>query len=145
MVYGLGLWGAKFVSVVGIDLSANVFWGAPAHAERLQQSLLTDVTSLTNIGLILGAFVVMRWRAEPGAQVAELLPISWLLIAIAGLVMGYSARVAFGCNVGAYFSGISTGSLHGWAWFAAAFCGSMIGIKLRPTLLRPVVPQGASV
>lgn len=143
VVYGLGLWGAKFVNAGGIDLSGNVFWGAPAHAERLQQSLLTDVTSLTNIGLILGAFVVMRWRKEPADQVAALVPSSWLIIAVAGVVLGYSARVAFGCNVGAFFSGISTGSLHGWAWFVCAFGGSMIGVKLRPKLLRSM-PSGVA-
>ena len=53
---------------------------------------------------------------------------------IAGLLLGYSSRLAFGCNVGAFFSGISTGSLHGWAWFAMAFAGSMIGVRLRPAL-----------
>jgi hypothetical protein len=30
------------------------------------------------------------------------------------------------------FSGIASGSLHGWLWFAAAFAGSLIGIRLRP-------------
>ena len=49
----------------------------------------------------------------------------------AGLVLGYSARLAFGCNVGAYFSGIASGSLHGWVWFACAFAGSMLGVRLR--------------
>ncbi|MGJ8689871.1 MAG: YeeE/YedE family protein [Gammaproteobacteria bacterium] len=143
VVYGLGLWGAKVVAATGVDLSSDVFWGAPAHAQRLQQSLLTDVTSLTNIGLILGAFIVLRWRKEPAQQVAPITPLSWLVIIVAGVVLGYSARVAFGCNVGAFFSGISTGSLHGWAWFVCAFGGSMVGIRLRPKLLlsltRPVV------
>lgn len=142
VVYGLGLWGAKLTQAVGVDLSSNVFWGAPSHAERLQQSILTDATSLTNLGLIAGAFIVMRWRSEPGGQVAALVPKSWAVILLAGLVLGYSARVAFGCNVGAYFSGISTGSLHGWAWFVAAFAGSMVGIRLRPSLLVPVAGQG---
>lgn len=138
VVYGLGLWGAKLVSASGADLSSSVFWGAPAHAQRLSQSLLTDVTSLTNIGLIVGAFVVMRWRRTRAAQVAPLTLKSWLIVGLAGIVLGYSARVAFGCNVGAYFSGISTGSLHGWAWFVAAFGGSIIGVRLRPYLLRPL-------
>jgi uncharacterized membrane protein YedE/YeeE len=43
--------------------------------------------------------------------------------------------MALGCNVGAFFSGISSGSLHGWAWFAAAFVGSALGLKLRPLVL----------
>lgn len=145
VVYGLGLWGAKMVSAAGIDLSANVFWGAPAHAERLRQSVLTDVTSLSNIGIIIGAFFVMRWRRSAGAQVASLKPLSWLAVALAGIVLGYSARIAFGCNVGAFFSGVSTGSLHGWVWFVAAFVGSIIGIRLRPRLLQPFTGNGGAV
>lgn len=144
VVYGLGLWGAKFVSAAGIDLSANEFWGAPSHAQRLQQSLLTDVTSLSNIGIIVGAFIVMRWRKNSGAQVAALKPLSWLVVALVGIVLGYSARVAFGCNVGAFFSGVSTGSLHGWAWFIAAFAGSILGIRLQPRLLQTLAPVGTS-
>mgnify|MGYP001433306173 CR=1 FL=1 len=51
---------------------------------------------------------------------------------IGGLLMGYGARLAFGCNIGAMFSGIASGSVHGWLWFVSAFLGSYFGIKLRP-------------
>jgi uncharacterized protein len=139
IVYGLGLWGAKLVQAGGADLAATAFWSAPVHAERLRESVLLDVTSLTNIGLIAGAFIAMRWRAAVPAQVAALRWSSWAMVALAGLVLGYAARIAFGCNVGAFFSGIATGSLHGWAWFASAFLGSLIGLRLRPILLRPAV------
>ena len=145
VVYGLGLWGAKVAQAGGMDVAATAFWSNAAHAERLQQSVLTDVTSLTNIGLIAGAFLVMRWRRSVDPQVANLQPISWLVVIVAGLVLGYSSRIAFGCNVGAYFSGVSTGSLHGWVWFVAAFAGSSLGIRLRPILLqqaRPVMGIG---
>ncbi|MDT8429692.1 MAG: YeeE/YedE thiosulfate transporter family protein [Pseudomonadales bacterium] len=136
VVYGLGLWGAKFADLAGWQLAGNVFWAAPANAERLQQSLLTDVTSVTNIGMICGAFLVMRWRRVAADQVPALTPNSWLVVILAGLVLGYSSRIAFGCNVGAFFSGVSTGSLHGWAWFLAAFAGSMLGLRLKPHMLR---------
>lgn len=137
VVYGLGLWGAKLAQTGGIDVAATAFWSNSAHAERLQQSILTDVTSLTNIGLIAGAFLVMRWRRRTDPQIANLQPLSWLVVIVAGLMLGYSSRIAFGCNVGAFFSGVSTGSLHGWVWFVAAFCGSVLGIRLRPALLIP--------
>ena len=39
---------------------------------------------------------------------------------------------AFGCNIGAYFSGILSGSLHAWLWLPAAFAGSALGVRLRP-------------
>lgn len=143
IVYGLGLWGAKIAQAGGADLSATAFWAAEGNAARLSASILTDVTSLTNIGLLIGAFAVMRWRADPGAQTQALTPASYGAVLGAALILGYSARMAFGCNVGAFFSGISTGSLHGWVWLVAAFAGSMLGIKLRPVLLRPASVKGA--
>lgn len=134
VVYGLGLWVAKGVSATSVDLTLNSFWGSPAHAERIAQSLLTDVTSLTNLGLIGGAFIVAAWRAGLSQPIPRLPLIAWGATILAGLALGYSSRLAFGCNVGAFFSGISTGSLHGWVWFAAAFVGSIIGVRLRPLL-----------
>jgi uncharacterized membrane protein YedE/YeeE len=51
---------------------------------------------------------------------------------IGGVLLGYGARAAYGCNIGAYFSGIASGSLHGWIWLPAAFAGNVLGTALRP-------------
>ncbi len=133
IVYGLGLWGAKIATWAGIDLTANAFWGREAQQAQIAAPLLDDVTSASNLGLLLGAFVAATWRgtACPAMKVTAK---QWLAAIVAGLVLGYSSRLAFGCNVGAYFSGISTGSLHGWIWFAAAFAGSAVGVRLRARL-----------
>jgi uncharacterized protein len=133
IVYGLGLWGAKIATWFGADLAANAYWGNEAHQVRLESSLLTDVTSVTNLGLLIGALIAanFRGRARPVTSASGK---QWLVALVTGLVLGYSARLAFGCNVGAYFSGISTGSLHGWVWFVAAFAGSFVGIPLRERL-----------
>jgi hypothetical protein len=148
VVYGLGLWGAKLAQAGGLDVALTSSWSSPANAERLTESLLTDVTTLTNIGLMTGALVVTQWRRavaygrdEP--QVALTRPGVWLVMVLTGVVMGYSARIAFGCNVGAYFSGISSGSLHGWVWFAAAFAGSVIGIRFRNKLFNTSIDSAA--
>jgi hypothetical protein len=62
------------------------------------------------------------------------IPLRSLLAAIVGgMLMGYGARLAYGCNIGAYFSGIASASVHGWVWFAAALVGSYVGTWLRPT------------
>lgn len=135
VVYGLGLWVAKGVTASGVDLSDSTFWAAAGSAERVSSSLLTDYTSLTNIGIMAGAFFVASWRSGGLSQAMPRLPMrAWLATIVAGFLLGYSSRLAFGCNVGAFFSGISTGSLHGWAWFVAAFIGSIQGVKLRPLL-----------
>ena len=133
IVYGLGLWGAKIATWFGADLAANAYWGREAQQTHIESSLLTDVTSVTNMGLLIGALIAAnsRGRARP---VTNATGKQWLVALITGLVLGYSARLAFGCNVGAYFAGISTGSLHGWVWLAAAFAGSFVGIPLRDRL-----------
>lgn len=133
IVYGLGLWGAKIASWSGMDLAANAFWGREAQQAQIAAPLLDDATSASNLGLLLGAFVAAAWRGT-ACPLVRVTPRQWLAAIIAGLVLGYSSRLAFGCNVGAYFSGISTGSLHGWVWFAAAFAGSMLGVRLRARL-----------
>ena len=134
VVYGLGLWTAKASVALGADLSGSAFWSLPLNQERLASSVLTDVTSLTNIGIIGGAFLVSVWRHGLGARVPSLPLKAWAATVVAGFLLGYSSRLAFGCNVGAFFSGVSTGSLHGWAWFLAAFVGSYYGVRLRPVL-----------
>ncbi|TCP42830.1 YeeE/YedE family protein [Rhodovulum marinum] len=134
VVYGLGLWVAKGAVALGADLSGSPFWAAPGNVERLEQSMLTDITSLTDIGLIAGAALAAWWRDGLTARVKGHPVHAWVAVIVAGFLLGYSSRLAFGCNIGALFSGVSTGSLHGWAWFAAAFTGSWYGIKLRPYL-----------
>ncbi|MET4128094.1 putative membrane protein YedE/YeeE [Roseovarius sp. MBR-38] len=134
VVYGLGLWVAKGVVAVGGDLSGSVFWSAPANAAQVEASLLLDITSLTDLGLIGGAALVAWWRTGLASPVGVLPARAWVAVIVAGLVLGYSSRLAFGCNIGAFFSGIATGSAHGWVWFAAAFAGSWVGIRLRPSL-----------
>ena len=129
VVYGFGLWAAKVATAAGLfDPSANAFWGAPGNAAILAQSALLDVTSITNIGILAGALLASAGTPAAGKP---LTPKQWAIGLVAGFVMGYSSRLAFGCNVGAMVSGISTGSLHGWLWVPLAFAGTLIGIRLR--------------
>jgi len=129
IVYGIGVWGAKLASALGWSAVGDPFWGVDPHALRLAEPLLADVTSVTNLGLIYGALAASRWNGPANFTV----PTTRRLIAacIAGLVMGYSSRMAFGCNVGAYLGGIASASLHGWVWFALAFAGSILGVRIR--------------
>jgi uncharacterized membrane protein YedE/YeeE len=133
IVYGLGLWGAKIVQALGFDLSHNTFWGLPVQQMQLHASVLADNTSVTDLGLLFGALIAASWKGKACPHV-KLPWRAWGGSVLAGLVLGYSSRLAFGCNVGAYFSGIATGSLHGWIWFACAFAGSVLGVRLRGRL-----------
>jgi uncharacterized membrane protein YedE/YeeE len=129
VVYGFGLWAAKGAQALGLfDPAHNAFWGDAGNMQRLRQSALLDVTSITNIGLLAGALWVAGRRT---AQAKPLTTAQWGIGLAAGFVMGYSSRLAFGCNVGAMFSGISTGSVHGWIWMPMAFLGTLVGVRVR--------------
>lgn len=129
VVYGFGLWAAKVANSTGaVDLANNWFWSQPGNAARLSESVLLDVTSITNIGILAGALWV---SAGSPASAKPLTGTQWVVALVAGLVLGYSSRLAFGCNVGAMFSGISTGSIHGWIWVPLAFAGTIFGLRIR--------------
>ena len=131
VTFGLGLWGAKIAQAVGIPVETWAFWTWPGPAQALGASVLADTTSVMNFGIILGAGLAAGLAGKFAPKVA--IPLGSLLAAaIGGILMGYGARLSFGCNIGALFSGIASGSLHGWLWFAAAFAGSYLGITLRP-------------
>lgn len=131
ITYGFGLWGAKIAQAVGVPVASWEFWTWPAQAQALSSSVLNDNTSVMNFGIILGAALTAALAGKFAPKVKVPLA-SLAAAAIGGLLMGYGARLSFGCNIGALFSGIASGSLHGWLWFAAAFVGSLGGIWLRP-------------
>lgn len=129
VVYGFGLWAAKGAVALGLfDPAANAFWSQAGNAQRLAQTVLMDVTSITNIGILGGALWISA-RAPDNSR--ALSSRQWVVGLLAGLMMGYSSRLAFGCNIGALLSGISTGSLHGWIWLPMAFAGTLLGLRVR--------------
>jgi uncharacterized membrane protein YedE/YeeE len=125
------LWGAKAASSIGIDTASWAFWSTKANAAALAAPVSHDVTSVMDIGIVLGAMLAaaLAGRYAPVWRV----PLRSLIAAVVGgLLLGYGARLAYGCNIGAYFSGIVSGSLHGWLWLVAAFLGNVFGTRLRP-------------
>ncbi len=129
ITWGFALWGAKLFDAIGIPVREWPYWAARAGA--LDAPLWSDVTSVMNVGILLGAFLAAG-LAGAFRPVWRLPPRALLSAAIGGLLLGYGARLAFGCNIGAFFSGIASGSLHGWVWMVFAFAGNWTGVHLRP-------------
>jgi len=125
------LWGAKVLQGTGVDVSSWAFWQQPANAQALAAPLWEDITTVMDIGIMIGALLAagLAGRFAPNLNI----PLRSLVAAvIGGLLLGYGSRLAYGCNIGAYFSGIASGSLHGWLWLVAAFVGNGVGVRLRP-------------
>ena len=125
------LWGAKLVTPLGVDVTQWAYWQRTGPSNALDQSIFTDITSVMNIGIMIGALLAAGLARQFAPSLK--LPMRSLVAAVlGGLLLGYGARIAFGCNIGAYFGGIASTSLHGWLWFAAAFLGSTLGTRMRP-------------
>ena len=128
---GFALWGSKVATTVGFEPASWTYWSSPARQASLAGSVLTDTTSVMNFGILLGALMAagLAGRFKPAWSVSR----RSLVAAVGGgLLLGYGARLAYGCNIGAYFSGVASGSLHGWLWLVSAFAGSVLGTRLRP-------------
>jgi hypothetical protein len=131
VTFGFTVWGGKIATLIGFDLAAAPFWQWPGPKRALAESVLTDTSSLTDFGMIFGAMAAAAF-VKPFARSAWP-PLGSLLAAVVGgLLMGWGARIGFGCNIGAFLGGVASGSLHGWIWFAAALAGSAIGVRFRP-------------
>ncbi|MEX5351625.1 YeeE/YedE family protein [Pseudomonas juntendi] len=125
------LWGAKTLGGLGVDVGSWAFWQMPANAKALAAPLWHDVTTVMDLGIVLGALLAagLAGRFAPSLNI----PLPSLVAAvIGGLLLGYGSRLAYGCNIGAYFSGIASGSVHGWLWLVAAYSGNLVGVRLRP-------------
>jgi uncharacterized membrane protein YedE/YeeE len=130
VTWGFTLWAAKLAQQLGWDPSTSVLWQQERFAKALQSGLFEDITTVMNLGIVLGAAAAaaaagrLTFRSPPsGAGVVASL--------LGGLLMGYGAWLSFGCNVGAYLAGIASTSLHGWVWIIFALLGTAIGVQLR--------------
>jgi len=125
------LWGSKLFTAGGIDAHQWAYWMRPGFNTQLDKSLSLDVTTLMDAAILLGAILAAAisglFRPRWGGGWLQ-----WTAAVAGGMAMGAGARMANGCNIGAYFSAISVGNLSGWAWMLLAMVGSWIGVKIRP-------------
>ncbi len=141
---GFALWGAKIVDALGVDVANWTYWSGWRKGP-LEASVFADGTSVMNFGILFGAMAAAAvagrfapvWRLS-GRDVATAV--------LGGLLMGYGARLAYGCNIGAFLGGMVSGSLHGWWWLIWGFLGSLAGVRLReiigmdpPRAARPAI------
>ncbi len=85
-------------------------------------------TSLLNFGVIGGAFAAALLAGQFRVQGAP--PFELLKGLVGGILMGVGAAMAFGCNIGGFFSATSALSLAGLAMMAGLMIGVYIGLRL---------------
>lgn len=131
VTFAFSMWGSKLLDLIGVDVLSWPFWQDPANLAKYQAGILAEKTSVMDLGIIVGALIA---SAAAGSWLAhKRIPLKLAVGAVVGgILMGYGARIAFGCNIGAYFGGIASFSLHGWLWGVVAVAGTFAGLALRP-------------
>lgn len=129
VTWAFALWGAKGANALGVDVLSWPFWTG-WRANAVENSVFKDTTSVMNFGIIAGALaaagLASKWR-----PIFALSRVEISTAILGGLLMGYGARLAYGCNIGAYLGGLVSGSVHGWAWAVMAFIGSSLAVMLK--------------
>ncbi len=129
ITFGFALWGAKIASGLGVDIASWPYWSG-WRANLLEQSVFKHSVSVMNFGIMLGAMAAAGLAAKYTPVWRLTTTQIWTAI-LGGFLMGYGARLAYGCNIGAYLGGLISGSLHGWAWAVMAFVGSCSAIVIK--------------
>lgn len=125
----MAYWGAKLLKVSGAEPENWLYFAERQYISQVGGYQTFFYGTILNLGLLLGAFSAamihkefrFRWPRRKKQYLAALL---------GGLLMGYGARLAGGCSVGALVGGIASFSLHGWVFGLFLFPGAWIGFKL---------------
>lgn len=121
--------GAWIARALGVRPELWAFYGEKDNAEALAQGFLRDGGSIQNLGIIAGAMLAALLASQ--FRFRKIKSYKQVIGAvIGGFLMGYGARLAFGCNIGALFSGISSMSLHGWIFMASMLAGTYLGSRI---------------
>lgn len=132
-----GLWGGKALQALNVPVQNWTGFSEPGMQKSLAAPVLMDITSVMDFGIMLGALFAagLACKFKPNWSVSGR---HLAASVVGGLLLGYGARLAYGCNIGAFFSGIASGSLHGWLWIVFALIGNWLGLFLRPLFDLPV-------
>ena len=105
-------WGAWLFEAVGGSVDKWFYFSSAGAQNTLNAGFLNDPGSMQNLGIIVGALLATLLASQ--FKIKKIKSVKQVVAAIlGGLLMGYGARLAFGCNIGALFSGISSLSLSG--------------------------------
>ncbi|EEP97595.1 hypothetical protein yruck0001_33970 [Yersinia ruckeri ATCC 29473] len=103
---------------------------------------LDRVDGMMVIGMFVGCIAAALWanniklrKPQHGIRIVQAL--------VGGIIAGFGARLAMGCNLAAFFTGIPQFSLHAWFFALATAVGSYFGAKftLLPMFRIPVKLQ----
>ncbi|WP_279156129.1 selenium metabolism membrane protein YedE/FdhT [Obesumbacterium proteus] len=111
----------------------------------LDGSPLDRIDGMMVIGMFGGCFAAALWANNVKLRMPQH-RIRIFQAVLGGMIAGFGARLAMGCNLAAFFTGIPQFSLHAWFFALATAVGSYFGARftLLPMFRIPVKLQKVS-
>lgn len=118
-------WGGHLMNFVGVDTSQFLYF----KLIKFKGTPLTRIDGVMIIGMFIGMFV----SALISNNVKFRMPTSKTRVFQAlggGIMAGFGARLAMGCNLAAFFTGIPQFSLHAWFFTIFTIIGTYVGTQI---------------
>jgi hypothetical protein len=122
-------WTGWFLYALDVQIDKAPQWLYYQQYKTLINPPLLDSGTLIDMGIIAGALISALLAYDFKLRV----PAKKSRLAqgfIGGVLMGYGARLAMGCNIGGFFSAIPQLAFNGWVFFIGLLIGGYIGAKL---------------
>lgn len=123
----LTLFSARIMGIFGFGVDQWNYYVESDRYNRFLTSWLFEMDLVIIVGLFFG--VLFSSLSAKEFSWKKIRNTRQVALAIAGgFIMGYGARLAAGCNVGAFIGSLSSLSLHGWVFGITTFLGVYLGI-----------------
>lgn len=129
---GFLLWGSEILEWIGLDPFKWEFFKIleAGYGDIISNhSILINKYTILNIGVISGSLIATLLSSQFSfKKIKNKKHFAFALTG--GIMMGYGARLASGCNIGSFFSGIPSFSLHAWVYWIFVVLGAWVGTKI---------------
>ncbi|HBM75163.1 MAG TPA: YeeE/YedE family protein [Clostridiaceae bacterium] len=129
---GFLLWGAGALELVGFEPFKWEYFKLYNNRYEeiiLNHNIFINKYTILNIGVVLGSLVATLLASQ--FKLGKAKNIRHILFAfLGGLMMGYGSRLTGGCNIGSFFSGIPSFSLHAWVFWIFITLGAWVGTRI---------------
>lgn len=119
-------WGVALFDSLGFDMTGPAY---ASYLEVVRDGLINDGGTIRNIAITFGSAIAFLLAGKFSFDLNFNLKDAGYY-ALGGLMMGFGARLAKGCNIGALYSAIANFSLHGWAFLVALSLGGIFALKI---------------
>jgi uncharacterized membrane protein YedE/YeeE len=130
-------WGGHLLQVFGLHPETWPYY----KLIGLDGSPLDRIDGVMVLGMFAGALAAALWANNVKLRVPRRKR-RVVQALVGGIIAGFGARLAMGCNLAAFFTGIPQFSVHAWFFSLATAVGSYFGtrVALLPALRSPAKP-----